>query len=101
MRAEKQLTHNSRPPGLSLSSECSVAEVEEYKAGNQVFKEGSLFAMNSADDTYVLGRRAKDTSYTLTVIRKEYAMAGQHLHASKSQCLSSEEPSATGSDMVR
>lgn len=52
-----------------------------------------MFAMNFADDAYVLGLRARDTTYTLVVIRKEYALVGQHLHAANSETLSPEASS--------
>lgn len=89
-KVEKQRIVNKRPAGLSLSSESYAKEVEDYKKGKQDFKEGDLFALNFADDTYVLGRRAEDASYVLAVIKQKYAGAEQLLHAGKSQCLQSQ-----------
>lgn len=76
-RAKRRLIGNKRPSGLPIASEHSWSDVEERKTGNRPFKEGDLFAMNSADDTYVLGRGARDTTYTLAVIRREYAAKSQ------------------------
>lgn len=89
-KAERQLIINKRPAGLSLSSESSAKEVEDYKTGHHGFKAGDLFALNFADVTYVLGRQAEDTTYTLAVIKQKYAEAGQLSHVGKPQCLHSQ-----------
>lgn len=89
-KAEKSLLQNEKPTGLAIAAEHTAFEAEEYKRGTSNFKEGDLYALTCADETYALGRRVADTSYTSALICREDARAGQHLHAAKSQALGSE-----------
>lgn len=90
-KVEARLVSLGLPAGLPLSSELSPMEVEAYRTAGDPFRQGDVFAINFADDTYLLARSPTQCSFVTAVVRQEYAEAGQHLHGGKSQVISTEE----------
>lgn len=86
-KVERRLHRAGLPAGLPLCSEGDATEVEDYKHSRRAFQPDDTFAVNFADDTYVLSRATREAEYTTAVIRQEYARANQMLHPKKFQAL--------------
>lgn len=59
--------------GRPIISEDSAAEVENYKNSANPVRTDDSFAVNFADNTYVLAREVQQAGYTTAVIRQAYA----------------------------